>query len=145
MVTVALVVLRTNANGRFIARPRSASDAAHDVPGHCDFEDSVDALAAVEDEAETAVNGLTDADAATVVEGNETHAARRVAGEALDCHIGGDVGAIFDVGGLAERAVCAAAVMMVAAKHNGTDLAASHQLVKSQGNLQSPGSVLVEN
>ena len=90
-------------HGVFVACPASSGHTAHHIPEHSLAEDIVDAVAAVANHAEAAVDGFADSDAAAIMKRHEAHASCAVAGETLHSHIGHDVRTVFDIGGLAER------------------------------------------
>ena len=84
-------------------------------------------------------------DAAAVVQRDQAHAARGVAGEALDRHVRHDVAAVLDVGRLAEGRIRAAGIVVVAAEHDRADLAARTISLKLQRDLHPALRVLIEN
>ena len=55
-------------NGVLVARPIAPCNAAHNVPHHCGANDIIHAFAAVQNKAETAVDGFADSDTAAVVQ-----------------------------------------------------------------------------
>ena len=77
------------------------------------------------------------------MQGNQTHAPGGIAGIALDCHIGGDIAAVFNVGGFPERRVRASGIMMVPAQHHRPDFTVAHHLIKFQSDVHAPHGVLI--
>ena len=142
---VHAVVLGSGGQGVLIPGPGTAGNTHHGIPGHGHPQNGVHPFGAVEHHAEAAVDGPADAGAAAVVEGDVAHAASRVAGVALGGHFGHDVGAVLDVGGLAEGGVGAAGVVVVTAQDHGADLAVAHHLVELQRDVHTAHSVLIQD
>ena len=142
---VHLVVLGSGGHGVFIARPAAACNADHGIPRHAHLQNGIHTLRAVEHHAEAAVDGAADARAAAVVQRDIAHAARGVAGVALGRHLCHDVGAVLDVGGLTERSVGAAGVVMVTTENDGTDLAVADHFVELQREVHATHGVLIED
>ena len=141
---VELVVLRSGAQSVLVAGPGAAGHTHHNVPRHGHLQDVVHTLGAVQNHAEAAVDGLADAHAAAVVQGDQAHAAGSVAGVALGSHIRHDVGAVLDVGGLTEGGVGSAGIVVVAAQHDGADLAVADHLVELQSDVHAAHGVGVQ-
>ena len=76
---------------------------------------------------------------------DQAHAAGGVAGVALGRHVGHDVGAVLDVGGLTEGGVGSAGIVVVAAQHDRTDLAVADHLVELQSQVHAAHSVGVQD
>ena len=76
---------------------------------------------------------------------HQAHAPGGVAGKAVGGHVGHDVAAVVNVGGLPEGRVGAAGVMVVAAEHDRPDFAGSDHLVELQGDLHAPQGILVKD
>src|SRR5699024_2842034 len=72
------------------------------------------------------------------------HSSGRVAGEALNGHVGHDIGAVFYVRSLTERRIRAGNIVMVSAHHHRSDLAFSYQLVETQGDAGTSLGILIE-
>ena len=128
-----------------IAGPTAPRHAAHHIPQHCGPDDGVDSLAAVQHQAESSVDRLADPHAAAVVQGDQTHAAGRIAGKALGSHIGHDIAAVLDVGSLAKRRVGAADVVVVASQHDRTNFAVANHFIEPQRDANPPFGILIKN
>ena len=113
-----------------IAGPTAPRHAAHHIPQHCGPDDGVDSLAAVQHQAESAVDRLADSHATAVMQGDQTHATGRVTGKTLGGHIGHDIAAVLDVGRLAKRRIGSADVVVVASQHDRADLAVTDHFVE---------------
>ena len=79
------------------------------------------------------------------MQGDKAHAPGGVARVALGSHLGHDVGAVLNVGGLTEGGVGSAGIVVVAPEHDGANLAVSHHLVKLQGDVHAAHGVLVQD
>ena len=73
------------------------------------------------------------------------HAAGSVAGVALSGHLGHDVGAVLDVGGLTEGGVGSAGVVVVTAQDDRADLAVADHLVELQSDVHTAHGVLIQD
>ena len=139
------VVGRNGLDRVLVPRPVSAGHADHGIPRNRLADNLIRELAAVENQAEATVDRLADANAAAVMERNQAHAARRVAGEAVGCHVSRELRAVVDIGSLAVGRIRAAGVVVVAAQHDRSDFPVPHHLVEAERNVSSAECVLVEN
>ena len=128
-----------------VPRPVSAGHADHGIPRNRLADNLIRELAAVENQAEAAVDRLADAHAAAVVKRNQAHAARRVAGEAVGCHVSRELRAVVDIGGLAVGRIRAAGVVVVSSQHDRSDFALTHHVVELEGDVSSAERILIED
>ena len=140
-----LVVQAHCLQGVLIPGPGTAGHTHHGIPGHGHAQNGIHPLRTIQHHAEAAVDGLANAHAAAVVQRHQAHTPGAVTGVALDRHIGHDVGAVFDVGGLPEGGVGAAGVVMIPAQHDGAHLTVADHFVELQGNLHPAQGVLVQD
>ena len=145
LTLVHLVVLGDSGHGVLVARPAAAGNADHGIPRHGHAQDGVDTLGAVENHTEAAVDGAADARTTAVVQGDVAHAAGSVTSVALGRHLGHDVGAVLDVGGLTEGRIGTAGVVMVTAKDDGADLTVADHLVELEREVHTAHGILIED
>ena len=145
LTSVHVVVLVNSGQSVLVGSPCAAGNADHGIPRHGHLQDGVDTLGAVQNHAEAAVDGLADAGAAAVVQSDHGHAASAVTSVALGSHFSHDVGAVLDVGGLTEGGVGTTGIVVVAAQHDGADLAVTDHFVELQSDVHTAHSILVQD
>jgi hypothetical protein len=104
--------------GVVVAGPAAAGDAVVDVPREQQADARRRLGAAVQHEAEAAVDDLAPADAAAVVQRHPGGAAERVAHAVLHRHVGAHARAVRHVGSLSVRTVRPAHVVVVPADYD---------------------------
>ena len=142
---IRLVESTAHFHGVGVPSPVAPGHPAHDIPGNGRADGVVHPLAAVQHQAETAVDGVADPCAAAVVQGCHGHAPGAVSGKAVGGHISHDIAAVLDVGGFPKRGICPSGVVVIAPDHNGADLTLSHHFVEPEGDVDSAGRILVKN
>src|SRR5699024_6314631 len=131
--------------GTRVACPRAPGNPVVDIPVKHRLQTVLSGFGAIEQHAKSAVDDFAPTDATAVVEAYPGGAAKTVADHILNGHIGGVFTAVIDIGGFAERGVCARDVVMIASEHYRADLAFFDRLVEGLGNFDAAFGIGIEN